>query len=601
MSKKDYKKGMADAMAAYEGFGEKQEAAIQHIGKQVEKTNEAVAELGGMVGGITDYITEQEKAALYRLNTPIDIADLDAAEKRVLLAILYQLSADEEEPTEAQQNYVRAVQRYLKIHNPQTEINLEAIENVEDVSAQKAILQAVLEFYYLGTHPDTYTEDQMDFLDCFQVNRKTRREITGHIKAIVNTVGLDGLAEKYGVAEELPDLGFANYKDNGRIPASVADTCISLLSGESDVKWFRDGLYFLETTDYLFFCRNLGDDYDEKDYQFFRIAKATGRTEKIPLNIKKEFPFENSWNLSYHIQGNTIYLIENKVDRDRKEYAQLIAIDVAELSYQFMPFKFPVKDYNVPVRFHLSGDKTCLVVYAYILLNYRHSNSSGSGRPLSKVFVLDFTNGNRIFTIEPKMVVRDAFLHDGRLLLLGKKDSVTSLFRYDIKTGSETDILPQYDGAFNSPSMLMTTLGGWVNNYERGLLIERMDVIDDEYYFLIFMEKQYGFEDHRELLHLTSFKDDDGDSITTFRKKLYTDRTFGNSTPIIPVGDCMLRCGDKAEFFDPSTDKTVYLDSASNYILLGDYLYRRKNSMWYKTNISLGIENLQWEIVVNND
>jgi len=227
MSKKDYKQGMADAMEAYRRFGKKQEAAIRHVGEQVEKTAGKVDSLGGKIGEITDYITDQEKAALYKLNTPVDIADLEDAEKRILLAVLYQLSADEEELTEEQQNFVRAVQQYLKIYNPQTEISLDAVENIEDVSAQKAVLQTVLEFFYLGTHPETYSDDQMDFLDCFQVNRKTRREINGYINAIVEAVGTQGLSEKYGFVAAQPRSEFAKYNDNGRIPEKVADLCIA--------------------------------------------------------------------------------------------------------------------------------------------------------------------------------------------------------------------------------------------------------------------------------------------------------------------------------------------------------------------------------------
>lgn len=109
MSKKDYKQGISDAMAAYEAFGEKQEAAIRHVGAEIERTAGKVDQLGGKIGEITDYITDKEKAALYKLNTPVDIADLDDAEKRILLAVLYQLSADEDEVTAEQQNYVRAV------------------------------------------------------------------------------------------------------------------------------------------------------------------------------------------------------------------------------------------------------------------------------------------------------------------------------------------------------------------------------------------------------------------------------------------------------------------------------------------------------------
>ena len=71
MSKKDYKQGISDAMAAYEAFGEKQEAAIRHVGAEIERTAGKVDQLGGKIGEITDYITDKEKAALYKLNLPL--------------------------------------------------------------------------------------------------------------------------------------------------------------------------------------------------------------------------------------------------------------------------------------------------------------------------------------------------------------------------------------------------------------------------------------------------------------------------------------------------------------------------------------------------
>ena len=63
MSKKDYKQGISDAMAAYEAFGEKQEAAIRHVGAEIERTAGKVDQLGGKIGEITDDITDKEKAA----------------------------------------------------------------------------------------------------------------------------------------------------------------------------------------------------------------------------------------------------------------------------------------------------------------------------------------------------------------------------------------------------------------------------------------------------------------------------------------------------------------------------------------------------------
>lgn len=343
MSKKDYKQGISDAMAAYEAFGEKQEAAIRHVGAEIERTAGKVDQLGGKIGEITDYITDKEKAALYKLNTPVDIADLDDAEKRILLAVLYQLSADEDEVTAEQQNYVRAVQQYLKIYNPQTEIDLSAVENIEDISAQKAVLQSVLEFFRLGAHPEELTEEQEDFLDYFQVNRRTRREIDGFITAIVEAVGIKGLSEKYGFVAEQPRSEFAKYQDNGRIPEKVADICIAQLKGKDEddydnddeeygvslVKWFMDWTQFLETKDYIVFfkARYDGIDHDEQDYEdydlnadknsgLFRVHKQSGKVERIHIDYGKiaSLPFYGWSNnkLVYYIVQNMIYLTISK-------------------------------------------------------------------------------------------------------------------------------------------------------------------------------------------------------------------------------------------------------------------------------------------------
>ena len=189
MSKKDYKQGMADAMESYVPFGEKQEAAIRHVGDQVKQTADKVDKLGGKIGDLVDYISDREKAALYKLNTPVDIADMEDAEKRVLLAVLYQLSTNEEPTTSAQQNFIRAVQQYLKIYNPQTMIDLGAVENIDSSSAAQAILQTVLEFFYLGADLEETLEKYDDFLCCFHVSRMTEKRVYRNIEAIIEEIG----------------------------------------------------------------------------------------------------------------------------------------------------------------------------------------------------------------------------------------------------------------------------------------------------------------------------------------------------------------------------------------------------------------------------
>lgn len=153
-NKKMYKKGLADAMQAYEAFGRKQEAALEHMREEVRKGNRqleaAISDLGEDLNGIYGYLTSKEKAALYHLSTPMDIKDLEDEEKRLLLAIFYQLSFDEGDGvTDAQRSYIRSVQKYLEITNPQTEAELSAVGDIDSLETQKSFLQVVLEFLYL--------------------------------------------------------------------------------------------------------------------------------------------------------------------------------------------------------------------------------------------------------------------------------------------------------------------------------------------------------------------------------------------------------------------------------------------------------------------
>ena len=91
--KKMYKQGLAHAMQAYEGFAEKQKAALDVLRQEVRAGNmrleEALSGLGEDINGVYDYLTSKEKAALYQLSTPLDLKELEDEERRLLLAVLY--------------------------------------------------------------------------------------------------------------------------------------------------------------------------------------------------------------------------------------------------------------------------------------------------------------------------------------------------------------------------------------------------------------------------------------------------------------------------------------------------------------------------------
>lgn len=398
MSKKDYKQGMADALEANKGFSEKQEAAINHVAGEVEKAAGKMNKLGDKIGEIKDYITDQEKAALYKLNTPVDIAALENNAKRILLAVLYQLSTDEEELTEEQQNYVRAVQQYLKIYNPQTEIDLEAVENIEDIATQKAVLQTVLEFFYLGAHPGTYSEDQLEFLDCFQVNRKTRREISDHIKTIVEAVGVQGLAEKYGFVPHDDYMRNPTYSDNGPVSLIAADTCARM-----------QGNLFATTDDYICFYRNYSENPG-----FYCINKQTG--EEVYVKFEKSEDCYRLWTPC--AKGNTIYFIELQGTPGTagfmKSRTSVKCLDIATKEVVELPQKY---DQDWDFRISETGD--WLTVYSQ-----------------SQACWIDLKHGNKVFEVSTDVEFQDAIACEGRILLVEKRDDddesgLATLYWYD--------------------------------------------------------------------------------------------------------------------------------------------------------------------------
>lgn len=597
MGKKDYKKGMADAMEAYQSFGEKQEAATRHVGQEVEKTAQKVDKLGGKIGEITDYITDKEKAVLYKLNTPVDIADLDDAEKRILMAVLYQLSADEDEVTEEQQNYVRAVQQYLKIYNPQTEIDLSAVENIEDISAQKAVLQCALEFFRLGTNPEELTDKQEDFLDYFQVNRRTRREIDGFIDAIVEAVGIKGLSEKYGFVAEQPRSEFAKYQDNGRIPEMVADACIAQFFGKA--REFYDGRRFLETKDYIVFQKDpryIDDSAEEDDEtedsdnhtgtELFRVSKRDGKTERIQLDYKKTagWPAYQA-DLGYCIWKNTIYFTNRWSDRDVKIWI----VDVSEQTIQVISIPHTFQD---TAHINISANET------YIMLAVLEANDEYDDMEPVKVYVVDLTQNNRTFVLNPGLSkVYDAFLLDEKFLfwgVRGKQSDLDSFFKYDPKQKTLESILPEvhkksFRGLRNE-FLYYPVLSDLVT-------IDKMWRTGDTYYFLRSWihdsdcKMNCGWFRIKDKKLEYRWSDDDDFRVIAFLPNgiLYTTEYKDEMT-------LNLMGSDLSEGSYPGEDFACTEDF-SEYVLLGDYLYRHcYGEGWQKTNISNGWDNLQWEV-----
>lgn len=201
-NRKMYKRGLEDAMHACEGFSEKQKEALEQLRRDVESGNkkieDALTDLGDNLNGIHQYLDSREKAALYHLETPIDINALEESEQQLLITMLYQLANDEGTRfNENQRAFIRSVQRYLKITNPQMNVDLSVVGDIDSLDVQKAFLRVSLEFFYLQEEEEIM-EEQEEFLSNFSVNKKQATAIENSVSRLYNAVGAEGITEKYG-------------------------------------------------------------------------------------------------------------------------------------------------------------------------------------------------------------------------------------------------------------------------------------------------------------------------------------------------------------------------------------------------------------------
>ena len=348
MFNKKYKKGMADAAKAYQEFGHKQEDALNHILEEVHHgkldLEEVLKKIGGNIDNLYDHLKSKEKAQLYTVYTPFDIKQLGEQEKFFLAGALLELTTVMT-PNDNQQNYVRAILKYLDIKEAPFGTDLLAIENIEDIPTQKAIYQAILEFLRLqdGEYYDE-NEKQQSFLDAFSLSEKARHEIADRVELLYAATGAKGLAEKYGyVPEEEPDEAVDSTDENltlgdrgfcpNKITGDVVDR-ICYVHGWSpydlNVTWKTS---YIETADFIFCNPFEGDgggfgglfNVDEDGCIF---NKQTGEEKRIKFESFSLF----IRNYAVEPVGNVIYY-END--------GYLFAFDLSTLEKPQKLFKIP--------------------------------------------------------------------------------------------------------------------------------------------------------------------------------------------------------------------------------------------------------------------
>jgi hypothetical protein len=233
--KKEYKKGMADGAKPFSEKFEKQGSDYQ---RENDLEKEGINKVLNVLMPLVDDMSSIQKKNLYDLNTQCDLSkDLKVEEKEFLLTGLYTLSQICENVTPHQQSFLRSVQAYLDIDNPQTTVELAKIENFEKVAIQKAIMQTFMEFLFLEQEDDSFLKRYVDVFKHFNVNESAREEILQRINNVYRATGAQGLAEKYGYIPESSPAELAEQLAGAHVEMTdlTIDTILHIAPGEEKV------------------------------------------------------------------------------------------------------------------------------------------------------------------------------------------------------------------------------------------------------------------------------------------------------------------------------------------------------------------------------
>lgn len=302
MSGKDFNEGMKAGSQPFEEKFKLQNEAIDRLGKNL---NSRLDDFDNINDAIIDDLSSIEKKRLYDLNTVVDIAELDDAEKEFLLALIYTVSNASNNTTELQKYFVRSVKNYLDIKSSQTEINIASIENIENINSQKAILQTLMEFLFLESSNHDYIEEYDELLSYFSINRRGLKDIREKIDIIYKATGLKGIAENYGYIPE--DIREEKVEDNTEgldqydSKNILGNTYYNIISGGL-VSSQEDWIYYSNIKDGgLLYKTNLNQEEEIKIVD----------DEAYNINISGDWIY-------YQIKGSGIYRIKTSgTDRSR--------------------------------------------------------------------------------------------------------------------------------------------------------------------------------------------------------------------------------------------------------------------------------------------
>lgn len=490
MFNKKYKKGMKDTAKAYEAFGKKQEKALEVILEELRSGNidikTAIDNLDGNINSLYEYLNSQELARLYTVYTPFDIKNLNDNEKLFLSGALLKLTIDKV-PTDEQQNYLRAVLKYLELKEPPFGVDLFAIENITDTNTQKAIYQTILEYLILQDG-DNYDETKMqhEFLESFSLNTHQRQTIAKHVEILYSFTGSIGLSEKYGYVPEEDNFEHdAAERDGSTDAEEVSDENIKkAIQLALDCERYSDNTMIC-LKDYIFISA------EESNILISRKNGDKNEIDWLPKNIK-------TWDyISYKNKCCCISSIGNLlIDFEKQEHEILSSY----MRSDFYPPLIAMDDKYIVMNIFENGETLTTLYNIYTrektIIGYEEHKSFNSAaimkddillndrdvvcryntitKQIEKLFVIEGEEIRNITGLNFGNTVNgfvDSLIYNNRLYILSKSNNYNEvknhhIYSFDLENGKncryEADNIFVHTSGVYSGNAIKKFDNGWI-------------------------------------------------------------------------------------------------------------------------------------------
>lgn len=206
---KSFREGMVTGAAPFEAAFRSQETEIKKVGKHLKSWTDRY---GNVVDTMLTDLGDQEKLRLYQLQTNNGLLDIGRHEQELLLCILNTVALihnGKSDSHELQQTYLSNLQNYLSIVTPQSLPEIidlkDPIHNIDKKSEERILLQAVMEYLYLGSGNYEFLETDGELINFFSVaDDEYITEVQRRIDEQSRAVGLFGLADKYRCMQAAP-------------------------------------------------------------------------------------------------------------------------------------------------------------------------------------------------------------------------------------------------------------------------------------------------------------------------------------------------------------------------------------------------------------